>query len=158
VDVSEFDPFATPPAGSGGGRLAGGGGVGGRGGSPSRVGAEKTLPPIRTQMDGPHGHGAENLTTATSRRDGPGSHGSTSSAMATATAISTPSSSRPHTPAPPVRVGGASTPREGREGRDGTSTPRQATTPGGEPGFNFSGFLKDLRQKSADPIARYLKR
>ncbi|WWC71493.1 uncharacterized protein I206_105451 [Kwoniella pini CBS 10737] len=26
-----------------------------------------------------------------------------------------------------------------------------------EPSFNFSGFLKDLRMKSADPIARYLK-
>lgn len=28
----------------------------------------------------------------------------------------------------------------------------------GEPAFNFPGFLKDLRTKSAEPIARYLKR
>jgi hypothetical protein len=27
-----------------------------------------------------------------------------------------------------------------------------------EPTFNFSGFLKDLRMKSAEPIAKYLKR
>jgi len=27
-----------------------------------------------------------------------------------------------------------------------------------EPAFNFSGFLKDLRTKSAEPVARYLKR
>ncbi|GFZ50888.1 Vacuolar protein sorting-associated protein 9a [Saitozyma sp. JCM 24511] len=160
VDVSEFDPFATPPAG-GGGRSVGGMGMGMSGASPSRVGAEKALPPIRTQMDGPHGRGndakpsgAENLATTTPRRDGHAAGVGTSSA--TATAISTPSSSRPHTPAPSIRVGGTSTPTP-RDSRDGPSTPRQANTPGGEPGFNFSGFLKDLRQKSADPIARYLK-
>lgn len=27
-----------------------------------------------------------------------------------------------------------------------------------EPAFNFSGFLKDLRTKGAEPVARYLKR
>jgi hypothetical protein len=27
-----------------------------------------------------------------------------------------------------------------------------------EPVFNFSGFLRDLRTKPAEPIARYLKR
>ncbi|EIW68207.1 hypothetical protein TREMEDRAFT_32532 [Tremella mesenterica DSM 1558] len=30
-------------------------------------------------------------------------------------------------------------------------------TPSGEPSFNFSGFLRDLRTRSAEPIARYLK-
>ena len=30
--------------------------------------------------------------------------------------------------------------------------------PPGPPPFNFSGFLKDLRTKSAEPVARYLKR
>ena len=54
----------------------------------------------------------------------------------------------------------------------GTPAPRQPisrgpgirhedTEPTGEatePAFNFSGFLKDLRTKSAEPVTRYLKR
>lgn len=34
----------------------------------------------------------------------------------------------------------------------------QKEVEGQEPTFNFSGFLKDLRMKSAEPIAKYLKR
>ncbi|WWD19140.1 hypothetical protein CI109_103598 [Kwoniella shandongensis] len=43
----------------------------------------------------------------------------------------------------------------------GGETPRRTGSSSGqepqEPSFNFSGFLKDLKLKSADPIARYLK-
>lgn len=42
----------------------------------------------------------------------------------------------------------------------GTSTERdeEAGEKDKEPAFNFQGFLKDLKLKSAEPVARYLKR
>lgn len=56
-------------------------------------------------------------------------------------------------------VPGPSTPR--REPRQQQQPQRTDSDPGqvgGEPAFNFSGFLKDIKSKPADPIARYLKR
>ncbi|KAK4689841.1 hypothetical protein P7C73_g262, partial [Tremellales sp. Uapishka_1] len=38
-----------------------------------------------------------------------------------------------------------------------TPSALRPTTPDASPAFNFPGFLKDLRLKSADPVARYLK-
>jgi len=55
-------------------------------------------------------------------------------------------------PAPAPAPGpGPSTPRSG-ERQEREEVVEQ------EPTFNFSGFLKDLRMKSAEPIAKYLKR
>jgi len=55
-------------------------------------------------------------------------------------------------PAPAPGPGpGPSTPRNG-ERQEREEVVEQ------EPTFNFSGFLKDLRMKSAEPIAKYLKR
>ena len=57
-------------------------------------------------------------------------------------------------PAPvpaPAPGPGPSTPRSG-ERQEREEVVEQ------EPTFNFSGFLKDLRMKSAEPIAKYLKR
>jgi hypothetical protein len=51
-------------------------------------------------------------------------------------------------PATPSRVTGGAT---------STSTPEASTEIEGTT-FNFSGFLKDLRTKGAEPIAKYLKR
>ncbi|GMK53703.1 hypothetical protein CspeluHIS016_0102890 [Cutaneotrichosporon spelunceum] len=48
---------------------------------------------------------------------------------------------------------GSEDPRRERRSQD---TRRRSPRPE-EPAFNFSGFLKDLRTKSADPVARYLK-
>ena len=62
----------------------------------------------------------------------------------------------PPVPAP-ASGPGPSTPRAGRA--EGVSAQRQEEQVGDqEPTFNFSGFLKDLRMKSAEPIAKYLKR
>ncbi|KLT38332.1 hypothetical protein CC85DRAFT_331699 [Cutaneotrichosporon oleaginosum] len=48
--------------------------------------------------------------------------------------------------------------RERREDARQEDAPRRRSTPRPEePAFNFAGFLKDLRAKSADPVARYLK-
>lgn len=52
---------------------------------------------------------------------------------------------------------GPSTPRPGRE-RQQQPQDREEEEETQEPTFNFSGFLKDLRMKSAEPIAKYLKR
>jgi hypothetical protein len=57
------------------------------------------------------------------------------------------SSTRPIVPSDPVSAA---------KGRD-SPAPQTPTQQPGE-GFNFSGFLRDLRLKSADPVARYLKR
>jgi hypothetical protein len=62
----------------------------------------------------------------------------------------------PPTPAPGPGVGpGPSTPRAAGQG--GVERQEEEVVEQ-EPTFNFSGFLKDLRMKSAEPIAKYLKR
>jgi len=91
MDISEFDPFATPAPG------------------PAKKDAEEISIPTTTQS----GAGA-----------GPG----------------------PSTPRP-----------AGRE-RQQQPQDREEEEETQEPTFNFSGFLKDLRMKSAEPIAKYLKR
>ncbi|BEI83225.1 hypothetical protein CcaverHIS002_0310930 [Cutaneotrichosporon cavernicola] len=49
-------------------------------------------------------------------------------------------------------------PRHSADRRERRSEdPRRRSPRPEEPAFNFSGFLKDLRTKSADPVARYLK-
>lgn len=92
MDISEFDPFATPSAGAEGG------------------GGEVTPVP---------GPSNPNPNLAVSRA-----------------------------PATPSRASG---------GVVSTSTPEASTEIEGTT-FNFSGFLKDLRTKGAEPIAKYLKR
>lgn len=42
--------------------------------------------------------------------------------------------------------------------RSGTPNPRRQNSEDNEPAFNFAGFLRDLKVKSAEPVARYLKR
>lgn len=67
-----------------------------------------------------------------------------------------PAISERGTPATPSRAGetegGTPSRRRDRESR------QEVDKMDGEPAFNFSGFLKDLRLKSAEPVARYLKR
>lgn len=55
----------------------------------------------------------------------------------------------------PPPAAGPSTP--GRQGRGEGEGEGQVEKEEQEPTFNFSGFLKDLRMKSAEPIAKYLK-
>ena len=45
-----------------------------------------------------------------------------------------------------------------RDGETAASSSRSRASPAAEPAFNFSGFLKDLKSRSAEPVARYLKR
>lgn len=66
-----------------------------------------------------------------------------------AASSSTPSHSRSVSQAGSVRSGG-----DADEGASDTA----ANTRGKEPSFDFQGFLAQLRQKSAEPVARYLKR
>ncbi|WOO77015.1 Vacuolar protein sorting-associated protein 9a [Vanrija pseudolonga] len=60
--------------------------------------------------------------------------------------------SRSATPDTPGASTGASRPRRIVRAESG-----DAESTGDEPVFNFAGFLKDLRSRPADPIARYLK-
>lgn len=50
------------------------------------------------------------------------------------------------------------TPVAGESSNTRQTRPEAIPTEPMEPAFNFSGFLKDLRTKSAEPVARYLKR
>ena len=71
-----------------------------------------------------------------------------------------------HTTAARQEAAAQSPSRQTRGGSAGSSDGAAVTLPGAtttdsglsEPAFNFSGFLKDLRLKSAEPVARYLKR
>lgn len=91
MDISEFDPFATPAPG------------------PTKKDAEEISIPTTTQSGA--GAGA-----------------------------------------------GPSTPRPAGRERQQQPQDREEEEETQEPTFNFSGFLKDLRMKSAEPIAKYLKR
>jgi len=53
---------------------------------------------------------------------------------------------------------GPSIPRPAGRERQHQPQDREEDEETQEPTFNFSGFLKDLRMKSAEPIAKYLKR
>ncbi|OCF38906.1 hypothetical protein I317_07320 [Kwoniella heveanensis CBS 569] len=148
LDLAEFDPFATPapaPA-SASASVATGAGAGAK--------ASSNLVPSPSTPAKPSSSSA--VTTA-----------------ATAAPISsnaTPSSASSQSQ---KDSGGAITPRRRqpsdveREDQGGQSgvidTPAGAAGGGSgagaekEASFNFSGFLKDLRTKSAEPVAKYLK-
>lgn len=67
----------------------------------------------------------------------------------------------PAVQSPSVESGGAARPSTGQEGLAPPAPSghrRTASRSHDEPQFNFAGFLRDLRTKSADPVARYLKR
>lgn len=64
--------------------------------------------------------------------------------------FATPAKRDPVEVSVPTQAPGPSTPRQGRA--QGEEEKEEQ-----EPTFNFSGFLKDLRMKSAEPIAKYLK-
>jgi hypothetical protein len=133
-DISEFDPFATSP--------------------PAPATATPSYPVPATQ-----GQSAGQSEVEPERRG--------SKRVERISVV--PAISDAHTPATPSRReqgdaadGTPSRRRDGREGRQEHSQSREhgsgQDTGKEEPAFNFSGFLKDLRLKSAEPVARYLKR
>ncbi|KAK8854715.1 hypothetical protein IAR55_003454 [Kwoniella newhampshirensis] len=91
----------------------------------------------------------------------PASGSSKSKSDANAVIIETPVRRSEDTPSRIVDTPGPSVGMEAStsEGGSGTGSGmiRKQGTGEGEPAFNFSGFLKDLKLKSAEPIARYLK-
>lgn len=107
VDVSEFDPYATPiPS--------------------SSTSASTGQAPAKEQEQGQEQDEAQ--TSAAAAAAGGGAAG----------------------PSTPTR-------HHHRRNESNTDTPASAAV-ATEPVFNFSGFLKDIKSKPADPIARYLKR
>lgn len=62
------------------------------------------------------------------------------------------------TPAPRNDASGIAGPSSTTPSQNTPATSSEAKASEGEEPFNFSGFLKDLRVKSAEPVARYLKR
>ena len=128
-DISEFDPYATPALISGS--------------STSHQDGRRGIVD-ETPVPGPS-------TTPSKRRD---EHNKREEIPRTPSQrlTSTNTSTSTRTDAQGDRRGGdVGQVREGGEESGGVGAV-------GEPVFNFSGFLKDIKSKPADPIARYLKR
>ncbi|WVQ80064.1 hypothetical protein IAT38_002165 [Cryptococcus sp. DSM 104549] len=134
VDLAEFDPYATPaPAPTASAAEVKDGGGKGKEKAPGRV-----------------------TVVSADVREGPGgvamSPTASGSGSAGGSARASLEGGRPRagTPGTPARVAGGEG-GNGGEGGDGEEKEDK------EPAFNFSGFLKDLKMKSAEPVARYLK-
>ncbi|WWC90620.1 uncharacterized protein L201_005556 [Kwoniella dendrophila CBS 6074] len=111
-----------------------------------------------------HNKSYQTLTTDLSEFDPYATSSGPSASASSSTASSTKED--PKTPAKPKKQGqdkSANIPQETpvqvtiTESESNNSINSVNSIPNQEPIFNFSGFLKDLRTKSAEPIARYLK-
>lgn len=148
IDLSEFDPYATPGPTttiSGGAKKSSSGGGGDE--------AVDVLKGLQAKQDGDQEKQEENVRVEEQGVDVDMSPTGPSQTVAarppSKRQVQASNNNRPTTPAP------APAPAPGS-----TSTVRdqEASDKEKEPVFNFQGFLKDLKQKSAEPVARYLKR
>ena len=152
LDLSEFDPFGTPshsntraPAAKVG-RPAGPSGLS-QSSAPTdtdRSGSPPPIPPKTTSPRTPEQAG----TSSRAERSLHQVEVQAASASAQARADDRYRDSQP-----------SSADAESGQTRQGeTQEPARRDKEKEEPAFNFSGFLRDLRTKPAEPIARYLKR
>lgn len=153
VDLSEFDPYATPgpttTISAGAKKSSSGGGGGGGGGGADE--AVKALKGLQAKQDGDQEKQEENVRVEEQGVDVDMSPTGPSQTVAarppSKRQVQASNNNRPTTPAPAPATGSTSTARD-----------QEASDKEKEPVFNFQGFLKDLKQKSAEPVARYLKR
>ena len=127
-DISEFDPYATPALSSGTRMSEKGGGV-----DETPASAPGPSTPSRQKQQQKQQQRTDDdtpITPSQNQRD-KGSGTGTREPRRTPTGT-----------------------RGGGDGQAGGGGGEEAV----EPVFNFSGFLKDIKSKPADPIARYLKR
>lgn len=147
IDLSEFDPYATPgPTTTISARAKKSGGGGGGGGDDEAVNVLKGL---QAKQDGDQEKQEKNVRVEEQGVDVDMSPAGPSQTVAARPAskrqVQASNNNRPTTPAP-------------APGSTSTAKDQEASDKEKEPVFNFQGFLKDLKQKSAEPVARYLKR
>ncbi|WVQ95022.1 hypothetical protein IAU59_002114 [Kwoniella sp. CBS 9459] len=144
LDLTEFDPFATPapaPASSAAGAAQHGN---------HTISALAPTPSTPAQ---PSSSSAPAPAPITDPR--PSAFSSSSSAQAGISANETPR--RRREPSNKVSEGEQGENQRGESSGGVMDTPASAAGGEKEASFNFSGFLKDLRTKSAEPVAKYLK-
>lgn len=145
VDLSEFDPYATPgPTTT---TISAGAKKNSSGGGDRAVSVLKGL---QAKQDGDQEKQEENVKVEERGVDVDMSPTGPSQTVAarppSKRQVQASNNNRPTTPA---AAPGSST---------STTRDQEASDKEKEPVFNFQGFLKDLKQKSAEPVARYLKR
>lgn len=141
IDLSEFDPYATPgpttTISAGAKKSSGGGGDE----------AVNVLKGLQAKQDGDQEKQEENVRVEEQGVDVDMSPTGPSQTVAARPPnkrqVQASNNNRPTTPAP---------------GSTSTARDQEASDKEKEPVFNFQEFLKDLKQKSAEPVARYLKR
>lgn len=141
IDLSEFDPYATPgPTTTISARAKKSGGD---------DGAVNVLKGLQAKQDGDQEKQQKNVRVEEQGVDVAMSPAGPSQTVAARPAskrqVQASNNNRPTTPAP-------------APGSTSTAKDQEASDKEKEPVFNFQGFLKDLKQKTAEPVARYLKR